>query len=215
MLHLSKDELSRLVAQSEILELHRKGPKVLFQPDCNLIHKLFYPKDEWFSSDHLRPYAKRFMQNARILRERGISTVQIEDYSKVYQGRRLIARMVTYTRLEGHTLRSLDTETLALALTHLPTFLATLHHRGIYFHSLHLGNILWQETGFALIDIAHLDTYRRPLRRTQCMRNLMKLLNYKTDNVVFTFEEKEKFRSRYASARQNLNATHVEAANTF
>ncbi|HAH96163.1 MAG TPA: toluene tolerance protein, partial [Firmicutes bacterium] len=70
-------------------------------------------------------------------------------------------------------------DNIATLLPALAKFIRTLHERGIYFRSLHLGNIiqLTQER-FGLIDILDLQFKGRKINRWLVQRNLRHLQSY-------------------------------------
>ena len=64
----------------------------------------------------------------------------------------------------------------------LGAFIAKLHDRGVYFRSLHLGNIVMTPEGtLGLIDIADMRFSRGQLTASQRKRNLRHLLRYPSD----------------------------------
>ena len=81
-----------------------------------------------------------------------------------------------YSPLQGRTLKDIYLDAPDAFTTQLPNlvdFIRTLHLRGIYFRSLHLGNIVRTPEGsLGLIDIADLSVQRRPLSKAKARRNL-------------------------------------------
>jgi hypothetical protein len=62
-------------------------------------------------------------------------------------------------------------------------FVAQLHNQGIYFRSLHLGNVVMTpDNELGLIDIADMRTLRRPLRKSLCLRNFQHMRRYQQDH---------------------------------
>lgn len=89
-----------------------------------------------------------------------------------------------YEAVQGSTLRDLtkDISDPRLLLESFGVFLAELHRKGIYFRSLHFGNVVLQETGeFGLIDIADLRFFGRPLSEYQRKQNFKHLSRPKED----------------------------------
>ncbi|WP_445937813.1 hypothetical protein [Pseudomonas sp.] len=72
---LSQPELSALSANASVLELDGLGPKVLKLTDGSFL-KLFR-KRSVFSRETLKPYAKRFAENAIRLQHMGFNSPQI------------------------------------------------------------------------------------------------------------------------------------------
>ncbi|MCL2021218.1 MAG: hypothetical protein FWG81_03745 [Betaproteobacteria bacterium] len=58
-------------------------------------------------------------------------------------------------------------------------FIIRLHSLGIYFRSLHLGNIILTTDGkLGLIDFSDLYIYHRPLPVFMCRRNIRRMLRF-------------------------------------
>jgi hypothetical protein len=162
-------------------ERDRFGEKVLALSDGSYL-KLFRRK-RLISSAAWYPYAQRFADNALALAERRIPCPVVIGVCRVPGIRR---EAVRYRPLEGRTLRQMigagaDAPDLR---ARLGTFVAGLHAAGIYFRSLHLGNIvLTPEGAFGLIDIADLRAGNRPLPAHRRRRNLQHLLRDAQDRA--------------------------------
>jgi len=177
MKRLTAEEYLRLRAGAEVLEADSFGDKVLRLADGTIL-KLFRRK-RLLSSAAWYPYAQRFADNAVALRRRGIAVPEIIAIVRIPA----IARdAVHYHPLPGESLRQLlragmepdERQNLRSAFTR---FVIELHEKGIYFRSLHLGNVLHLPDGhFGLIDIA--DARLRPWRLSIHLRrrNLRLLL---------------------------------------
>ena len=141
---ISEAEFSQLRTGARLLERDYRGEKVLLTPDNHII-KLFYPRRR-FTSARIYPYAQRFCNNARQLRERGIITVYCEQLRYDRTNRR---HLITYALLPGTTLRSKlgETGNRDDYLDKLASYMVTLHAKGILFRSIHMGNILVLENG--------------------------------------------------------------------
>ena len=73
---------------------------------------------------------------------------------------------------------------------HYDRAIARLHERGVYFRSLHLGNVVQTPQGeLGLIDIADMKTQRRALGRTQRKRNFAHMLRYAEDRQWLLADE--------------------------
>ncbi len=168
---LSNEMLTTLTAGAQVVEEDSLGPKVYRLTDGNFL-KLFRRK-RLISSALFVPYSDRFWRNAVRLKELGIPTLTpLELY--VLDNSSLSA--VLYRPLAGRTLKDIyldEPEAFGKHLQGLIDFIRTLHHRGIYFRSLHLGNIVSTPEGtLGLIDIADLSVQRRPLSKAKARRNL-------------------------------------------
>lgn len=180
MIVISGSAYHSLIEQSQVIERDHYGEKVLIAPDGNFI-KIFRTK-KLLSTAIFRPYALRFQSNAEKLASLGIPTVQVCSVSYCPENRR---HLVTYRPLPGETLRAaLRTgEGQDDLLAAFARFLAKLHRRGIYFRSIHFGNVIIQpdsnEPG--LIDIADMRIRRRPLGASARARNFRHFLRYRED----------------------------------
>ncbi|MDT8440445.1 MAG: hypothetical protein RQ723_02150 [Desulfuromonadales bacterium] len=153
---LAPAEYRRLLDNSTILEKDARGAKVLLTPQGQIV-KLFSLK-RWWSSALLRPYAVRFVDNARRLRALGLRTVQVDDLRYCRDMRRYL---VFYTPVPGETLRNRLAQgaDCAALLTAFAGYVAQLHHMGVLFRSIHFGNLIVVdgEGGFGLIDVADMQ----------------------------------------------------------
>lgn len=170
---LPHDRYLALRADAAVLERDHHGDKVLKLADGSYL-KLFRRK-RLISSAAWYPYARRFADNARALEARGIPCPRVIAVHRIPA----IARdAVHYRPLAGRTLRELVRQGDAPAdlRERLFRFVDRLHGAGIYFRSLHLGNIVLTPGGeFGLIDIADLRAHDRPLRQGERRRNLRHL----------------------------------------
>lgn len=181
---MSSDEFGQLTQGATELERDRHGVKVLLTTERRII-KLIRVK-RWFSLSAVYPYSLRFRRNAKRLIAMGIPCVEVE---KVFYCRHLKRHGVIYPLLEGESLEAIAgrdgiEEELFRRLAH---FIALLHRKGIYFRSLHLGNILLlPQGGFGLIDVADMRFSRFPLGLDQRRRNFRHLLRNQEHRNVFS-----------------------------
>lgn len=179
---LSEDRALKTIEQHDylamragalVIEADGFGEKVLRLADGTIL-KLFRRK-RWLSSAAWYPYAQRFADNAVALRKRDVPVPEIIDVLRIPS----IARdAVHYHPLPGKTLRELrcegldqDTEQeLKNAFTH---FVIRLHESGVYFRSLHLGNVVClPDRRLGLIDIADARIGSSRLGKHKRARNL-------------------------------------------
>ncbi|WP_090216333.1 BUD32 family EKC/KEOPS complex subunit [Geopseudomonas guangdongensis] len=155
---------------ARILEQDSFGPKVYRLRDGNML-KLFRRK-RLLSSALLRPHSQRFCSNADALQARGIPTLQP---LALYRLDDPAWTAVLYQPLPGETLSQLlrdDASFWQTLLPQLASFIGLLHASGVYFRSLHLGNIVRTPDGLlGLIDIADLQLRRPPLSQRLIRRN--------------------------------------------
>ncbi len=197
---MSEREYRELTADAEELERDRFGVKVLLTPDDRII-KLFRIKRLW-SLAAIYPYSLRFRGNAERLRQTGIQTVRVERLFYCHAIRR---HGVIYPRLAGETLAELLRQEVPPEglLEQLAVFIAQLHLCGIYFRSLHLGNVLRLPTGeLGLIDVADLRFRYGALTPGQRARNFRHLLRRRDQRAVFERFGIERFLALYLQAAE-------------
>ncbi|WP_062261286.1 lipopolysaccharide kinase InaA family protein [Endozoicomonas arenosclerae] len=181
MQRLSSEAYQTLTEGAEVIEKDHFGYKVLKLKDETFL-KLFRVKST-ISSAWLRPYSVRFARNASELIARGVQTV---DIIGCYRLERYKNTAVHYRPLPGQTLRQvfpvLDEEETRSLAEQVAEYIADLHERGVYFRSLHMGNILKLPDGtLGLIDIADMRFSQRPLKEELRLRNLHHLARYERD----------------------------------
>ncbi|KAF0099595.1 MAG: hypothetical protein FD187_2126 [bacterium] len=158
---------------AQVIEADKFGEKVLRLADGTFL-KLFRRK-RLISSAVLFPYAQRFANNAATLAERGILCPRV---IAVFRVAALKRDMVHYHPLPGVTLRDLmrgglSEEQATRLRTQFNAFVRRLHDLGIYFRSLHLGNVVLTPADYlGLLDIFDLCVHRKALRLFLRVRNL-------------------------------------------
>lgn len=196
MKQLSKSEFEKLTANALVLSKDRHGLKVLETQDGR-IFKLFRLK-RTFSSAQFSPYVTRFAKNAAGLQQRSIPTINVLDFFKVPELQRDV---VIYKPLVGRTLRDQVASDGPDCLAKLPSFLAQLHRRGIFFRSIHFGNIIVRpDESFGLIDISDLKLRKRELWIWERVRNFRHLCKYESDKDAVTQFGIERFLEGYIEA---------------
>lgn len=198
---LDEATYQRLTADARVLEADHHGAKLLALGDGRYL-KLFRRK-RLLSSALMRPYSRRFQRNAERLGRLGIPTVVPERLLRIPHLQRTA---VLYQPLAGRTLRELlvaevDREPW---IARFGGFLGELHGLGIYFRSLHFGNLVVAETGdLGLIDVADLEFRSAPLGAALVTRNLRHLMRY-PDDWVLVRASMEVFRRSYARSGRPL-----------
>lgn len=189
-LQLTTESFQQLIKGTQTIEEDSYGPKV-YRFDNGDYLKLFRRK-RLLSSALLVPYSVRFWRNAKRLHQLGIPTVTPLQLFKLPQAGWTAVR---YKALSGVTLRSLYEQTQgidAAQLEQIADFFRILHKKGIYFRSMHLGNIvLTPSKQLGLIDIADLTFQSRPLSRNKILRNLghfERYLKYNDLKTAFPYE---------------------------
>lgn len=181
MRRLSGEEYAALIAGGQPLASDRHGVKVLVLPDGTIV-KLFRRK-RLFSSALFRPYAARFVHAAQRLAALGVPTIRVIE---AYTVPSIDRHAVHYHPLRGRTLRQALAESVdpAPLLEALALLMADLHHRGVYFRALHLGNVVELEDrpgALGLIDVSEASVGRRPLGPGMRARNFKPLLRVPGD----------------------------------
>ncbi|HDS1737607.1 MULTISPECIES: phosphotransferase [Pseudomonas] len=185
---------------AHVLEADGTGDKVLRLVDGSML-KLFRRK-RLISSAAWYPYAQRFADNCQYLAEREIPCPRV---IAVYRITAIARDAVHYDPLPGQTLRQVleqPGEHSALR-AQLGRFIATLHERGVYFRSAHMGNVVLTPEGqLGLIDIADLRIYQRPLRKSQRLRNFRHMLRYRQDRHWLLETGDSSFVDAYLASQQ-------------
>ncbi len=181
MQRLTREQYQAFREGAEVIEQDAHGDKVL-RLSNGTFFKLFRIKSV-FSSARLVPYSVQFARNAKKLAEMNIPTVVIKSCFRLPEIERTA---VHYEPLPGETGRQMLTGANPIEreqfLKKIATFFVRLHKKGIYFRSLHLGNIVVQPNGdLGLIDIADMRCYRRSLSKAKRLRNLRHMSRYKDD----------------------------------
>lgn len=175
---VSGQELQDWLAHGTVLEKDSRGPKVVQLQD-GLILKIFHTRRHpWVA--RLDPSAQRFARNAKTLHDLSIPAPHITESIWLDPAKGLSACL--YQPLPGTSLESIFKQcpdTMTQLIPKLASFILELHSKGIYFRSLHLGNILHVSAGkFGLIDFLDLTKKRRPLTTWETKRNLGHLRKY-------------------------------------
>ena len=180
MKKLSKEGYLTLREGAEVIEADAHGDKVLLLSDGTYL-KLFRRK-RLISTALIFPYAQRFTQNATKLARLNIPTVSIIELYLIPSVQRTA---VHYNPLAGTTLRNLPEGINEALANKLGTFIRDLHDKGIYFRSLHLGNIvLTQKNQLGLIDISDMKFLNTPLSLKLRLRNFKHSARYPKDRDI-------------------------------
>ena len=188
---LGKSAFEHLIQGGELLREDAHGPKVYRIPGDRIV-KLFRIK-HWFSLSVIYPYSVRFRRNALRLKRRGIRCVETRDIFYCHAIRR---HGIIYNVLQGKALDAVFTENKEQArgvFLRWAAFIAELHHRRVYFRSLHPGNILLlPDGGFGLIDVADVRFPLFPLgieRRRRNFRHLFRSYEFCVATELFSAAE--------------------------
>lgn len=180
MQRLSNEQFSSLRQNAVVIEADHYGEKVLKLVDGSFL-KLFRRK-RLISSATLISHASRFAANVIKLKQRGIVCPEI---IATYRISGIERTAVHYWPLPGDTLRHLleqPSDSHASLAYSLGALIAELHSKGVYFRSLHLGNVIQDEQSeLGLIDISDLTCSDAALGWLKRSRNFRHLFRYKRD----------------------------------
>ncbi len=188
-------EFGRLQQGARVLEQDARGPKVMILADGRIM-KLFRLR-KTFTSARLFPHNLRFAKNARTLQKLDIPTVSDVVCFKLAS---TPLSGVLYQPLPGKTLRQLGAAGLATPADYRQTgrFIADLHHAGILFRSIHLGNVVRSTDGeLGLIDMADLSRQPFPLLKPQRKRNFRHLFRPDEDHDYLSGNDKRALLDSY------------------
>lgn len=179
---LSEAQLDALLLDSRTIEEDGLGLKVARLANGDFLK--LYRRKRLLSSALWSPPARRFARNAERLRSLGIAAPEIEELM-VIPDRQLNA--VQYRPLPGDTLRhrwrGIADSSREEEIEQFGAFLGKLHQLGVYFRSLHLGNVLRLPDGeLGLIDLSDMKIEHRPLAPWKRRRNLQHILRYQEDS---------------------------------
>lgn len=201
--------LQQLTVDARVIEEDGLGPKVLRLTDGSFL-KLFRRR-RWYTSGSFTPYSDRFAVNSVQLRSMGIPTPHILDLYRFEDG----STAVHYSPLPGNTLRQILQGITAPAVRQalverFGKFMAQLHQQGVYFRSLHLGNVLVLEDGeFGLIDLADLRIYPSSLSPSLRRRNLRHMQRYASDRHWLFEDHFEALLQGYAAAASKADVDNL------
>ncbi|PPD11325.1 MAG: hypothetical protein E6Q51_05215 [Methylophilus methylotrophus] len=177
---LTDADLQQACREGSVIEQDPRGPKVIQLPNGDFL-KIFRAR-RLLSGARLYSHARRFYRNAQRLQQLQIPTVTMKSLYHLPQAGHTA---VIYQPLPGKTLRQLivqDLPRLYPLASELGNFLATLHDKGIHFHSLHSGNVLLMPNDeFGLIDVSDMTIYPWSLMCTTRIRSFARLGKYQAD----------------------------------
>lgn len=212
---LTSQQYTKLRETATVLTEDSLGEKVLCLKDSTIL-KLFRCK-HIVSSAILIPYSKRFVNNVDRLVNLGILTVSVIDLWRIPSIKRTA---VHYRQLEGETIRDrlfhISDEQKKYFILKLACFIENLHAQGIYFRSLHCGNIIETATGeLGLIDIHDLKFYHKPLSSRLRLRNLHHFTRYREDMALLSKENTEYFIEIYCQQSAPLALPQKKMSTLF
>ncbi|MDR5170850.1 toluene tolerance protein [Methylobacillus flagellatus] len=197
---LTPEDFAQLRRNAKVLEQNERGIKLLQMQNGNIL-KVFHVRHT-FTLTRVYSYARHFCRNADKLKRLGVPTVEIVQ---LFHFEESTDTAVLYRPLQGHTLRQLHISGLAEhgLMESFGRFVAQLHQHGVYFRSLHFGNVVRTPDGrLGLIDIADLKVYRHGLTNWHRARNFRHLQRYQADWESLPMAERKVFADSYFSTAQ-------------
>lgn len=175
---LNEQEIAQLTEGAEVIEKDGLGLKVLRLADGRYLK--YFRRKHLISRDLMVAAAVRFARHARRLTRMQIPTLTVEGLHRIRGNSGTIA---VYRPLPGQPLRALlsNAEASTSLMYRIGGFIAHLHERGIYFRSLHPGNIIVDADRLGLIDLLDMRFKGRPLSRWQRRRNWLHFLRTRVD----------------------------------
>lgn len=206
---LKPEELDTLLKGAKVIEEDGYGLKVARLANGDFLK--LYRRKRLMSSALWSVPAQRFADNARRLQQLGLIAPAIVDTLLIPQ-RKLNG--VRYQPLPGQTLRdhwrAMEVNERDGEVERFGAFLGQLHQLGVYFRSLHLGNVLClPDRTFGLIDLSDMTISGKPLGRWKRKRNLQHMLRYNEDSTWLTQEHCSALLNGYCQQCGNKSAERL------
>lgn len=195
---LSEVQLESLLMGAQTIEEDGLGVKVVRLQGGDFLK--LYRRKRLLSSALWLPPARRFASNAERLQRLGIAAPAIKELLLI-PARQLNG--VRYLPLPGDTLRNcwrtLTDAARETEVQRFGAFLGRLHQLGVYFRSLHLGNVLLLPEGdFGLIDLSDMKIEGHPLASWKRRRNFQHILRYPEDIAWLAGQHRQAWIRGYA-----------------
>lgn len=194
---LTAAELAAVTDGAKVIERDPQGEKVLMLADGRYLK--FFRRKRTFNRDLLVPAAVRFTRHARHLNRLGIPTLEVTGLHRLIGTG---ASVAIYEPLPGRSLRQLlaQGEVDANLMYRVGVFIARLHRQGVYFRSLHPGNIIVNGNRLGLIDVLDMRPRRWSLSRWARRRNWRHLLRCPEDRPYLHAEHIDELLIGYRDA---------------
>jgi serine/threonine protein kinase len=188
---VTAQERESWLASGKVLEQDARGPKVVAL-DSGTYLKIFYTRRHPLLA-RMSPYAEKFARNVALLNEKNIPTPEVIE--TFWLSKRTGLTGCIYRPLPGESLEQIlhkNPNALYAYIPKLAKFIKILHEGGIYFRSLHLGNIILTPDGeLGLIDVLDLRKNRKKLSRRLVKRNFNHLEAYTIRKKINSFPLQE------------------------
>jgi serine/threonine protein kinase len=184
---VTAQELESWLATGEVLERDARGPKVVVLDNKSFL-KIFYTRRHPLLA-RIFPFAKKFARNVELLNQINIPTLEVSEAFWLSKHNGLTGCI--YRPLPGKTLEQIYYESPDALRAHIPKlaeFIKGLHEKGIYFRSLHLGNIVLTPNGhLGLIDVLDLKKHKKNLSKRLAKRNFNHIQAYLVRKKINNF----------------------------
>lgn len=180
---LSREQLEQAVERSEVVEQDSHGIKVLRLQDGRYLK--YFRRKRYFNRELISPAAVRFARHARQIERLRIPTLEVESLHRIIGEPHTVA---VYRPMPGETLRDLlargevDTQ----GMYRVGVFLARLHRQGVFFRSVHPGNIVIDGLRIGLIDLLDMKVRPWSMSRWARRRNWVHFLRCAEDRPHLT-----------------------------
>jgi len=176
---IDQQQYTQLTHKATVLATHRGRPTIMLTPDEKII-KHIYRRGLW-SSSTIWPYAARFQKAAKKLMQLNINAPKVEA---IYHYSSLHCDLIMYPFVKGQSVHQSTKNGDFLVLKKAAEFIGKLHSLGVYFHDLHLGNLIHHNNEFSLVDVSTVKIYRHPLSEKLRIKNLNHLYNKAEDRPL-------------------------------
>lgn len=182
---LGRAQLEQVMGRSEIVERDSHGIKVLKLQDGRYLK--YFRRKRFFNRELLSPAALRFARHVRRLEKLHIPTMKVVSLHRIIDEPHTV---VVYEPMPGDTLRALLARGQAdeSLMYRVGVFLARLHRQGVFFRSVHPGNIVIDGPRIGLIDVLDMKVRPWSLSRWARRRNWPHFLRCAEDRPYLTEE---------------------------
>lgn len=192
MRSVTQADFEQMIAGAKVLERQEGGLSALRSADGHIIK--IWQRRGGLSSDRLRPYSKRFADNCARLNERAIPAPVVSDSFRIKETGE---HVLIYPMLPGHSMADLAAAD-GLPIEAMAQFYVQLHNAGVFFRSIHLGNVLQlEDQRLGVIDVTDCWFYKSPLGMKKRAQNIGYAWAYRGDNVYFTDAVRERMQAVY------------------
>jgi len=190
---LSKSELQSFTENNQLLFGRPERPEMMLTSKQEVI-KFFYQR-KFISTSLLSPQAERFNANSIKLKRIGITAPEVSELIFCPD---MSVHVAVYRYLKGTDLRTMCSQNNYQGMDKLPSYMASLHEKGIFFRAIHLGNILLLNGNeLALVDIVDMTVSSSQLSTPRRARNIAHLFKSRKDKKLLEHYGLRRFLDTY------------------